>query len=115
MAIEVNATLDGNKFIEQIKKGGKEFWSNASIDSAVIMNDTDNDVTFFVYNYIDTVYLVSAMKVRVAAHIYGTVAASGKLFKILPNDVRGDEFLVAPQKAYIYKGPGKSAEEVKVS
>lgn len=79
----------------------------AAVNGAVIYNDTDKPVTFYVYNYIDSVYWISAQKTCVAPGAYGTVAASGAFFKIHPNDDKEHEFLVAPHKAYVYSGPGR--------
>ncbi len=96
-----------NKFYDVARKDIASLIGSAAVDSAVIYNDTEQDITFYAYNYIDNVYWVSAMKARVAPGNHGEVAASGKFFKIHPNDKKDEEFLVAPKKAYVYHGPGK--------
>jgi len=72
----------------------------------LIVNGSKAPVTFFVYNYVDSIHWVSAMKVLVAPGKTGVAVASGAFFKIHPNDKQEQEFLVAPGKAYVYHGPG---------
>ena len=98
---DVNAKVDINKFYEVARR------DVASLVGGLSVNASGAAVTFFVYNYIDTVYWISAAKVLVADGYYGSVVASGKFFKIHPNDNKSEEFLVAPHTAYIYSGPGK--------
>lgn len=106
MSATLDAKVDLNQFYELARKDIGSLIGAAGINAAVIFNDTASPVTFYVYNYIDTVYWVSAQKVLVAPRTYGTVAASGAFFKIHPNDHAKEEFLVAPNKAYVYAGPG---------
>ncbi len=107
-----NVTIDANQFYEQARKDIGSLIGAAGVNSAVIFNGTKDNVTFHVYNYIDSVHWVDAMRTLVAPGHYGTVVASGKFFKIHPNNRREEEFLVAPEKAYVYKGPG-ALEQVK--
>ena len=106
--MELDPKLEGdlNEFYAQAEKGVGKLLEGASIDSAVIFNGTNEPVTFFVYNYIDTVYWVPAMEVKVAPGESGIVAASGKQFKVHPNKNKDNAFLVAPKTAWVYKGPG---------
>lgn len=104
---DVKAKVDLNRFLEQARAGIGELLHGAAISSSVIYNDTKEPVTFYVYNYIDPVYYISAQKALVAPGYYGIVAASGKFYKIHPNDKKEEQFLVAPGKAYVYHGPGK--------
>jgi hypothetical protein len=107
--MSTNVSIKGedlNRFYEMAREDIASLFKGAAVNAAVIYNDSGSDVTFYVYNYIDTVYWVSAMKARVAAGSYGTVAASGAFFKIHPNDKASEEFLVAPHHAYVYHGPG---------
>ena len=103
----VDAKVDINKFYDVARKDIASLIGGMSVNAAVIYNASGAAVTFFVYNYIDTVYWISAAKVLVADGYYGSVVASGKFFKIHPNDNKNEEFLVAPHTAYVYRGPGK--------
>jgi hypothetical protein len=105
--LDVNAKVNINKFYDVARTDIASLINGAAIDSAVIFNDSGKPVKFYVYNYIDTIFLVSAQKTLVASDHYGQVAASGKFFKIHPDDDKDAEFLVAPGKAYVYRGPGK--------
>lgn len=101
-----------NQFVEQVKDGVSEIADQLKINKALIYNNTGEPVNFYVYNYIDTAYWISAMHTLVAPGKVGSVAASGVSFKVHPNDNKKHEFLVDPRKAYIYNGPG-DIEEVK--
>lgn len=112
--MDVSAKLKGdvNKFVDQLRDGVAGIADQLKIGKAIIFNNTDKPVNFYVYNYADTVYWVSAMHVLVAPGKAGAVSASGVSFKIHPNDNKDQEFLVDPKKAYVYNGPG-DVEEVK--
>ncbi len=103
-SVEVKGNL--NKFYEQVSADLPKLLEGAAIGSAIIFNNTDKAVNFYVYNYIDNIYLVSAMHTLVAPGKAGRVAASGKSYKVHPNDDKRQEFLVDPNKAYVYGGPG---------
>lgn len=107
-----SVTMDANQFYKDAREDLKSLIAGAAVRSAVIFNDTKESVTFFVYNYIDIIYAIDATKALVAPGHYGTVAASGDFYKVHPNQRKEQEFLVAPGKAYIYKGPG-AIQEVK--
>jgi hypothetical protein len=108
-----DVTVDLNKFYKQARGDIAALIGGAGVNAAVIFNNTKDPVTFYVYNYIDTVYLIPAQQTLVAPGHYGTVAASGTTFKINPNKNKDAQFLVAPHKAYVYNGPGAVTEEVK--
>lgn len=101
-------SLEGNlnTLVTQIRSGVGDIAKSLEIGKAVILNNSGKPVNFYVYNYIDTVFWVSAMHTLVASGKPGIVSASGKAFKIHPNDNANQEFLVEPGKAYIYNGPG---------
>lgn len=103
---EAQITGDLNKLSDQIVDLVKGAITGLRVDQALIVNDTRAPVTFYVYNYADSVYWVSAMKAKIAPQKSGMVAASGVFFKIHPNDDKSNEFLVAPGKAYVYRGAG---------
>lgn len=114
MSANFDAKMNVNKFVDLVKEGITALIPVASVHDAAIFNDSGSDVTFYVYNYADTVHWISAMKSRVANQHFGIVAASGAFFKIHPNGDSNQEFLVAPHAAYIYRGPGK-LEKVKTT
>jgi hypothetical protein len=108
---DVKVKGDLNKFYDQARKDISSLIGGARVNGAVIFNNTDKPVNFYVYNYVDTVYWIAAQKTLVAPQRYGTVAASGVFFKIHPNDNKNEEYLVEPKKAYVYHGPGDMAME----
>ena len=108
-----DVTVDLNKFYKQARGDIASLIGGAGVNAAVIFNNTKDPVTFYVYNYIDTVYWVAAQQSLAAPGHYTTVAASGTTFKIHPNNNKDAQFLVAPHKAYVYNGPGAVTEEVK--
>jgi hypothetical protein len=112
MGDKSSVTVDLNQFYTEARKDISSLIGAAAVNGAVIFNDSKDNVTFHVYNYIDTVHWIDAMRTLVAPGHYGTVAASGDFFKIHPNNRKEEEFLVAPKKAYVYKGPG-ALQEVK--
>lgn len=99
--------MDLKEFIDIVCTNIRKIFDLMPVNSAVIYNNTDKPVTFFVYNFIDSVYWISAQRTHIAPGTYGSVAASGAFFKIHPNDNRDHEFLVAPHNAYVYSGPGR--------
>jgi hypothetical protein len=103
---KLDISVNANDFYERASSDIKALIGGMEVGKAVIFNDTKDAVTFWVYNYIDTVHWVEAMKTQVASGYYGTVAASGVSFKIHPNKDKNAEFLVSPGEAYIYRGPG---------
>ena len=62
---DVNAKVDINKFYEVARRDVASLVGGLSVNAAVIYNASGAAVTFFVYNYIDTVYWISAAKVLV--------------------------------------------------
>ena len=110
MGIDVNVKDELNDFYVRVKGGVSNLIGGAAADSAVIFNATGEPVTFFAYNYVDTVYWIPAQKTFVPSGKYGTVAASGEHFKIHPNDNENEEYLVEPGKAYVYAGRGELTE-----
>ena len=107
MGVEIEGTIDLNKFYKLASKDIGKLIAGAAVDGAVVFNNSNKAVTFHVYNYSDLVNWVPAQKTLVGPGAYGTVAASGVFFKIHPNNNKDEEFLVAPGKAYVYSGPGR--------
>lgn len=103
----VNASVNLNKFYDQARKDVGKLLDGAGVHGAVIFNATGKTVTFYAYNYIDTVYWIDAQHTKIADDHHGTVAAAGSFFKIHPDKHVDNEFLVEPHKAYVYHGPGK--------
>ncbi|MDP2699277.1 hypothetical protein [Thalassospira sp.] len=107
MGVEIEGTIDLNKFHELASKDIGKLIAGAAVKGAVIFNNSNKPVTFHVYNYSDLVNWVPAQKTTIAPGSYGTVAASGVFFKVHANNNHDEEFLVAPGKAYVYSGPGR--------
>lgn len=106
MAVGLDVKVKLEKFYELFREDVRAAFNSLRVDGAVIFNNSDANVTFYVYNYADSVYWISAHKVLVAPGAHGVVAASGSFFKVHPNDDRESGFLVAPFNAYVYHGPG---------
>jgi hypothetical protein len=97
---------DVNKFVDQIRSGVGDISQQLKVNKSLILNNTSEPVNFYVYNYVDNAYWISAMHSLAAPNKAVAVAASGVAFKIHPNDNKQQEFLVDPGRAYIYNGPG---------
>lgn len=110
-SIDIKGNL--NKFTDQVKSGIGDIAQQLKVNKAAVLNATDKPVNFYVYNYIDNAYWISAMHALVAPGKVTALMASGVAFKVHPNDVKNHEFLVTPGKAYIYKGPGDVEEVIK--
>lgn len=110
--VKVNLEGDANKFVDQIKGGIGDIAEQLKVNASLIFNNSSKPVNFYVYNYADSVFWISAMHTMVAPNKVGKVAASGVAFKVHPDDNKDHEFLVEPHKAYIYWGPG-SIDEIR--
>src|SRR5262249_37408576 len=102
--------VDVNKTLDQIGSAWPEIKKTLGVEEAVIWNLSGGAVELGVYNYIDTVYWIAAMKTTVANGKAGKVAASGSQFKIHINDNKNEESLVKPGKSYVYSGRGSFEE-----
>lgn len=101
--------LEGKDLTEMhdaLKKDIRDIVSSMRTGVARIFNGSGQTVVFYVYNYIDTVYWVSAQHTMVASGKAGDVSASGDRYKVHPNDNHKAEFLVEPGKVYLYRGEG---------
>ncbi|MDB4778095.1 hypothetical protein OAG68_01435 [bacterium] len=105
MSASVDAKMDINEFYKDVRGDIGKLLN--SVNEAAIYNDSGKEVTFYVYNYSDGVHWIPACDVKVAPGYFGSVAASGTVFKIDPDNNKDNEFLVAPEKGYVFKGPGK--------
>ena len=105
--VPVEAKIDVNEFYKLVREDIKSLIGGAGVNAAVIFNNTAEDIEFHVYNYIDTLYAIPAMKTRIASKWSGTVACSGTQFKVHPRNQAGEQKVVEPGKAYVYHGPGK--------
>ena len=99
--------MDVNKFYDVAREYLASLIQGAAIGSSVLYNDTTQNVVFYVYNYIDTVYWKDAMHTNVAPGYYGVVACSGTQYKINPDKEADNQFIIEPGKAYVYEGPGR--------
>jgi hypothetical protein len=71
------AKIDANEFASQVEALLKEGLPLADVGAARIYKDAPNDVTFTVYNFVDTVYWIPAQRTLIGSHWHGDVAASG--------------------------------------
>jgi hypothetical protein len=108
--ISITGRVNLNKFVDQVRSATGEIADQLKINKAVVINATEKPVNFYVYNYVDNAYWISAMHTLVAPGKVGAVMASGKAFKVHPDDKKDQEFLATPGKAYIYRGPGDIEE-----
>ncbi|WP_194767509.1 hypothetical protein [Tamlana sp. I1] len=106
-SLSLEANINVNDFYNIAMKDIGKLVSGISSGSAIIFNDTGKQIDFYVYNYIDSLCWITMKKVKIAHGSYGTITAYGKYFKIHPDKNKVNEFLVAPNEAYIYKGPGE--------
>jgi hypothetical protein len=60
VAVSPNVQVDLNKFYDIASTDIRSLIAGAAVGSAVIFNAASKPVTFYVYNYIDTVYWVPA-------------------------------------------------------
>lgn len=104
--MDANVEVKVNELHDQLRKDVGEVAQALKIGKAAILNATSKPVNFYVYNYVDSAYWISAMHTLVAPGKVGAVMASGAAFKVHPDDNKTHEFLVTPGRAYIYRGPG---------
>ena len=105
-SINFGINADANQIFNKI-------FNSLGINDVAIANKSGKDVRFYVYNYSDIFYAVPAQELTVARGWSGEVSASGRSFKIRPNNQANAEFTVTVGKAYIYYGVGKVESRAK--
>ncbi|WP_067149223.1 hypothetical protein [Pseudotamlana agarivorans] len=105
-SLSSEAIINVNDFYNICMNDIGKLVSGVSKGSAIIFNDTGKPVDFYVYNSMDSMCWLPTQKINITHGNYGTITASGKYFKIHPDKNKINEFLVVPNEAYIYKGPG---------
>ncbi|KAB1071353.1 hypothetical protein F6U93_01100 [Tamlana haliotis] len=98
--------ISAHDFYNLTNEDIEKLTSGISKSSAIIFNDTGKPVDFYVYNYMDAMCWIPAQNTTIDHGNFGTMTTFGKYFKIHPDKNEVYEFLVAPNRAYIYKGPG---------
>lgn len=101
--MNVNGKVDLNTFVDQAAKLAKSLDAN----TALIYNHSGHTVKFYCYNGGDFIKAIAYSKPNIASGYAGEIAAGGSVFKVHPNNEGKHEFLVKPNRAYIYRGPGK--------
>lgn len=105
-SIDVGVNVDANQIFNTI-------WSGLTVNEVAIVNQSNKNIRFYVYNFSDIIYAIPAHELTVARGWSGEIAASGKTFKVRPNNQANAEFIVTPGKAYIYYGVGKVKSKAK--
>ena len=77
MSVDPDAKVNLNTFSDKARDDIVSLIGGVGVKASVIFNDTDHDVTFKVYNYVDTVYLIPAQSTLAASQTQAVAAASG--------------------------------------
>ena len=104
MAANLNTKMDLEEFYDISQKKIQEMMGGTAKNSAIIFNKSGRDIEFHVYNQFDFSYWIAANKTLILDNDIGLVIASGPFFKIKPNNYYKEEFLIQPNKTYIYRG-----------
>lgn len=100
--MNVNGKVDLNTFVDQAAGLAKAL----DAGTALVYNASNKTVGFYCYNGGDFVMAVPYSKPTIAHGYSGVVAAGGSVFKVFADNKGNAEFLVKPNMAYVYKGPG---------
>ncbi|MBR9829933.1 MAG: hypothetical protein GYB41_15080 [Oceanospirillales bacterium] len=104
MAANLNTKMDLEEFYEIAQKDIQKIIGNTAKNSAIIFNNSGRDIDFHVYNYIESAYWLAASHTFISNKNIGIITANGSFFKVKPDNYYNEEFLVQPNRAYIYKG-----------
>ncbi|MGB5452308.1 MAG: hypothetical protein WBM71_04570 [Sedimenticolaceae bacterium] len=104
--MKLSGKVDVNTFVDQAAGLAKAL----DAGTALVLNESGKSVTFYCYNGGDFIMAVPYSKPTIAQGYSGTIAAGGSVFKVFADNKGNAEFLVKPNKAYIYRGPGKIEE-----
>lgn len=100
--MKVSGEVDLNTFLDQAASVAKSL----DAGTALVYNSSNKTVEFYCYNGGDPFMAVAYSKPTIAHGYSGVVAAGGSVFKVFADNKGNTEFLVKPNKAYVYKGPG---------
>ncbi len=101
--MNVNGKVDLNTFVDQAAGLAKAL----DAGTALVYNNSGKTVAFYCYNGGDFVMAIPYSKPSIAQGYSGTIAAGGSVFKVFADNKGDAEFLVKPNHAYVYGGPGK--------
>lgn len=100
--MKVNGKIDLNTFVSQAAGLAKAL----DAGTALVYNASNKTVGFYCYNGGDFIMAVPYSKPSIAHGYSGVIAAGGSVFKVFADNKSNTEFLVKPNMAYVYKGPG---------
>ncbi|MCB2111302.1 MAG: hypothetical protein H6895_07300 [Defluviimonas sp.] len=108
MGGEMNVTgkVDINTFVDQAAKLAKGLDAGTSL----LYNNSGKKANFYCYNGGDFVMAIPYSKPTIATGCSGLIAAGGSVFKVFADNKGDAEFLVKPNRAYVYGGPGDVRE-----
>ncbi len=101
--MKVNGEVDVNTFVDQAAGIAKAL----DAGTALVYNNSNKTVQFYCYNGGDIFMTIPFVKPVIAHGYSGLVAAGGSMFKVFADNKSEGEFLVKPNHAYVYRGPGK--------
>lgn len=102
----VTGKVDLNVFVDQAAKLAKSLDAGTSL----LYNNSGKSARFYCYNGGDFVMAVPYSKPTIANGCSGLIAAGGTVFKVFADNKGEAEFLVKPNKAYVYGGTGDVRE-----
>lgn len=100
--MNVDGKIDLNTFLDQAASLAKAL----DAGTALVYNASNKKVGFYCYNGSDLVKAIPYSKPTIAHGYSGVIAAGGSVFKVFADNKSDAEFLVKPNMAYVYKGPG---------
>jgi hypothetical protein len=104
--MNMTGKVDLNTFVDQAAKLAKSLDAGTSL----LYNNSGKKANFYCYNGGDFVMAVPYSKPAIAAGCSGLIAAGGTVFKVFADNKGDAEFLVKPNRAYVYGGPGNVRE-----
>lgn len=105
-AMNMTGEVDLNTFVDQAATLAKSLDAGTSL----LYNNSGSTASFYCYNGGDFVMAVPYSKPTIATGCSGLIAAGGSVFKVFADNKGDAEFLVKPNRAYVYGGRGNVRE-----
>lgn len=102
----ITGKVDLNTFVDQAAHLAKSLDAGTSL----LYNNSAGTAKFYCYNGGDFVMAIPYSKPSIAKGCSGLIAAGGTVFKVFADNKGDAEFLVKPNRAYVYGGPGDVRE-----